>query len=107
MLAQKIRETAAAPMLQRYKGYGLLVGLALGLLVGVLVSGPHFYEWSVAASLAVICGCAAGGAFIGWVALALAAGSVAGGGGGGGAWGAGRSASDASAGGEAGGGDGD
>lgn len=60
-------------------------GAAVGLFAGVLISGPHFEEWSASASLALVLACATGGALIGWLFLSIASGSVAGGG----AWGAG------------------
>jgi hypothetical protein len=65
--------------LRRYKQYGLVGGIALGLLLGVLLSGPHFFEWSFGLSLAVISGCMAGCAAMGWFATAIATGSLAGG----------------------------
>ena len=76
----------AQPTLRKFRGYGLFSGIAGGILVGVLISGPHFYEWPAAESLAVVFLCAAGGALIGWLCLSIAAGSIAGGG----AWDAGR-----------------
>jgi hypothetical protein len=52
-------------------------GIAMGLLTGILVSGPHFHEWPVNRSLALIACCIAGGAVIGWALLALTAGLLA------------------------------
>lgn len=86
MSMEKIHEPAGRATARSYRGYGLFGGVAVGLFAGVLVSGPHFEEWSAAASLALILACAAGGALIGWLFLSIAAGSVAGGG----AWGAGH-----------------
>lgn len=50
----------------KYRRRGGVGGLGLGLLVGVLVSGPHFYEWSPTLTAAVIFGGASVGAAIGW-----------------------------------------
>jgi hypothetical protein len=72
--------------LSKYQGYGLFGGVVLGFFVGVLLNGPHFYEWPAIASLAVVVGSAAAGALIGWLSLAIASGAVAGGG----AWGVGH-----------------
>jgi hypothetical protein len=79
------REAIGTRVVRNYERYGLLWGLAFGLLVGVLLSGPHFYEWSAGFSLAVIFGSVVISAGIGWLAAFLAVGSVAGGN----AWGAG------------------
>lgn len=86
MTVEKIHEPAGQSAAQRYRGYGLFGGVALGLFAGVLISGPHFEKWSAAASLALVLACAAVGALIGWLFLSIVSGSVAGGG----AWGAGH-----------------
>lgn len=83
---EKTHEPAGQSTARRYRGYGLFGGVALGLFAGVLISGPHFGEWSASASLALVLACATGGALIGWLFLSIASGSVAGGG----AWGAGH-----------------
>lgn len=64
----------------KFRSFGLLGGVVGGLLVGVLISGPHFYEWPVRYSLSVVLLSGVGGALMGWFCLAIAAGSVAGGG---------------------------
>jgi hypothetical protein len=61
-----------------YRVYGLLGGAALGLVFGVLISGPQFYHWPVVASLSVISACAAGGALFGWCFLDIIVGGLAG-----------------------------
>lgn len=48
------------------------------MFAGVLLGGPHFAEWSAGVSLAVIVGCAAVLATMGWIAGALAASSLTG-----------------------------
>lgn len=77
MNAEKIREPAGQAAARKYGGYGLFGGVALGLLVGILISGPHFDEWSASASLAIVLACAAGGALMGWLCLGIASGGVA------------------------------
>lgn len=54
-------------------------GVAIGLLTGILVSGPHFQEWPVSRSLVLILCFIAGGALIGWTFLAIAVGFMDGG----------------------------
>jgi hypothetical protein len=80
MNMEKIHEPAGRAAVRRYRGYGLFGGIAMGLFTGVLISGPHFDEWSASASLALVFACAAGGALIGWLLLSIASGSLAGGG---------------------------
>ena len=101
-----VREASKQPVLRRYEGYGLLGGLGLGLLVGVLISGPHFHEWPAMMSLAVIFGGAAIGAAIGRLAVGIAVGSLASGTGSGAGPGGGVDVSDGGGGGDASGGDG-
>jgi hypothetical protein len=67
---------------RKYGVYGLMCGLTLGLLAGVLISGPYFHEWPLLRITLVTAACAIGGAAIGFFAGALAVGSEAAGGGG-------------------------
>ena len=64
---------------RQYRTYGLMGGFALGLLSGVLVSGPHLLEWPVSRSLVLILCFVAGGALIGWTFLAIVVGLMGGG----------------------------
>lgn len=64
---------------RQYRTYGLMGGVAIGLLTGILVSGPHFQEWPVGRSLIFILCSAAGGAVIGWTFLAIIIGFMGGG----------------------------
>jgi hypothetical protein len=59
MSGDKTRATFGTPVLRRYAGYAVSGGLAIGLFMGVLLSGPHFFVWPVGQSLAVVFGCAA------------------------------------------------
>lgn len=77
-MIQDTRLTPGQLTLRRYQGYGLLGGATLGLIVGVMLSGPWFYEWPVVALLAVMSTCAATGALAGWLFLPLILGAVAG-----------------------------
>jgi len=67
MSGDKTRATFGTPVLRRYAGYTVSGGLAIGLFMGVLLSGPHFFVWPVGQSLAVVFGCAAICAGVGWV----------------------------------------
>lgn len=64
-------------MLHRYRGYAWLGGAALGLVAGVLISGPHFFDWPAMNSLGVVLGGGAVGALAGWLFGAAVVGSLA------------------------------
>jgi hypothetical protein len=57
-----------------FESYGFWLGLGLGSLAGVAVSGPNFHEWSAGTSLLVTAGCAVGGGIIGFFAGPIGAG---------------------------------
>ena len=79
MSANHRLEETGEPNIKVFENYGSIYGLLLGLVVGVLIAGPHFREWPFFASLATMVGGGSVGALIGHVAIALAHGSVAGG----------------------------
>lgn len=58
--------------MRSYAQRGLFVGAFMGLLVGVLVAGPRFYDWAVTQSVLVMFGAALVGAVVGRLAAALA-----------------------------------
>lgn len=74
----KPEETHGQRTLREYQSYGSILGGALGAIAGIVVSGPHFSEWSVVTSSGVILACCGGCAFIGYLAPTLALGSQAG-----------------------------
>src|SRR5262249_36776435 len=65
-------------VLAKYEGYGLLVGFAIGLLLGAMVSGPYVREWPLWQSLLVVFGSSAVGSILGYLAPMIAMGSSAG-----------------------------
>jgi hypothetical protein len=71
------RDESGKPNFRAFKNNGFVYGLPVGALVGVLIAGPHFYEWSAWKSLATILGCCAGTGILGYFAIALAYGSEA------------------------------
>jgi hypothetical protein len=64
--------------IKRYQGYGLVGGAAFGVLMGLLLSGPRFYEWPVPLTLVVVAACTAFGSLVGWGFMALFLGALAG-----------------------------
>ena len=76
MSTQPKVETRNETVLRRYETYGLFSGLWIGLLAGVLYSGPNFYQWQPIKSLLVVLGFAIVGAILGFLAIAMAAGSI-------------------------------
>jgi hypothetical protein len=71
-------ESAGSQVSRRYARYGIFGGFGIGAIIGVLVSGPHFYEWSSGLSLAVIFGSAVAVAAIGWFASSIVGGMLSG-----------------------------
>jgi uncharacterized protein len=76
-------ESTRRKVVTKFEGYGLVGGLALGVLAGVMISGPHFREWPVLQSVLVVLGGGALGSFVGYLALSYLIGSIAAGPGGG------------------------
>lgn len=64
-------------LLLRYRTSGAWLGGGLGLLAGVVASGPHFIDWTGGEILQVVGACCAGGTLVGYLAGRLLAGSAA------------------------------
>jgi len=62
--------------LRRYAKYGLLGGTVIGLLLGVLVSGPHLHSWPTIDLAAVFFGSVALCAFVGYMFVPVIVGSL-------------------------------
>ena len=71
-------DTTKRAVVVKYEGRGLFGGFAIGLIVGAIVSGPHVREWPLWQSLSVGLGSGALGAFLGYLAIWIAAGSIGG-----------------------------
>jgi hypothetical protein len=59
-------------IVDRYRAIGLYGGLFFGGIVGIVVAGPHFQEWSSARSLLTIAGSLAVGGLVGYLAGEIA-----------------------------------
>jgi hypothetical protein len=76
MSTSRSREAIGHPTLRKYRARGVFCGSGLGLLIGVLVSGPHFHEWPAVQSFGVVLGGAACGAVVGWLFASAVVGSL-------------------------------
>jgi len=63
-------------VVRKYENYGSIGGLALGLVIGVIASAPHFHDWRITTSLLVIMGCGLFIGLLGHIAIAIAYGSA-------------------------------
>jgi hypothetical protein len=72
-----MRDEKGRPNLRAFENYGFIYGLSLGGVVGVLVAGPYFGEWPLAACLGTIVGCGIGAGVVGYLAVAMVYGSAA------------------------------
>ena len=79
MDASKQTETPGQKALNKYATYGLIAGLFIGLVTGILISGPNFSVWPVSSSFLAIAGSGVGGALLGFILSGLALGFTAGG----------------------------
>ena len=61
-------ETHGQSVRRRFEGYGFWIGLGLGALIGFLISGPNFHDWTVGKTIGVIVAFTIGGAVAGYFA---------------------------------------
>src|SRR5688572_10153353 len=64
-------------VLSKYEGYGLIGGFTVGMLIGLMVGGPHLRDWPVWQSLLTVLGGGALGSLVGYLALSIITGSLA------------------------------
>ena len=77
MDASKQTEPQGQKVLNKYTSYGLIVGLFVGLIAGIFISGPNFSEWPISSSLLAIAGSGVVGALLGFILPGLAVGFTA------------------------------
>lgn len=53
----------------QYAEYGMLGGAFIGMLAGLMYTGPHFDEWSFLKAMAIICAMIIAGGFFGYTVL--------------------------------------
>ena len=64
-------------LLRHYQELGALVGSAAGMIVGVVISGPYFFERSVWSSIGTILAIGAAGVVAGWLLVSVSVGHLA------------------------------
>lgn len=64
-------------VVNKYDSYGFIGGIALGLIAGILISGPNFNVWPPLTSILVTLGGGVVGGVIGLFASAIALGAQA------------------------------
>lgn len=79
MSQHSMRDSQDKPNLRKVENNGFVYGLGLGAMIGVVVAGPHFREWSLFTSLETIFGWGVGMGILGYFAIAIAYGSAMGG----------------------------
>jgi hypothetical protein len=84
MDAARRSQAPAEPVRRRFAKYGVVGGVLVGVLLGVVYSGPHIRDWELGATLLVTLGFAVGGLLLGYIAEVAAKASMADGGTGGG-----------------------
>jgi hypothetical protein len=62
--------------IKRFRQYGFTGGFSLGAIVGFMVAGPHFHEWSFVRSASTILGSGVVLGFLGFLAIVIAYGSL-------------------------------
>ena len=60
---------SSTSIIRKFESNGLLYGSLLGLLLGVLIAGPHFSEWSLGKIMAAAGICSAALGLTGYVAV--------------------------------------
>lgn len=57
--------------LRTFENTGFFYGSLLGILVGVVIAGPHFFDWSLSSVLLTIAASSMVNGFLGWLAVVL------------------------------------
>ncbi|MGE5490628.1 MAG: hypothetical protein ACM31P_05015 [Actinomycetota bacterium] len=59
-------------IVREYGSYGAIIGGALGLIVGVVVTGPRFSQQPASITVSMLFACTVGGALVGYIAARIA-----------------------------------
>jgi hypothetical protein len=68
------RDENGVPQIQTFQNNGFFYGSLLGLLLGVIITGPHFFDWSLFSIFLTIAAVTAVIGFLGWIAWAVTGG---------------------------------
>jgi hypothetical protein len=77
MAAPPKAQRAEESVRRQFAKYGIVGGVAIGLLLGVLYSGPHIHEWSLRSVAFVTLGFAIGGLVLGYLAEVISKATMA------------------------------
>jgi hypothetical protein len=65
------RDENGNPDIQTFENTGFFYGSLLGILVGVVIAGPHFFDWTLPSIFLTIAAATAVIGFLGWIAWAV------------------------------------
>jgi hypothetical protein len=66
------RDENGNPDLRKFENTGFFYGSLLGILVGVVIAGPHFFEWPFSSIFLTIAASSMVIGFLGWLCVAVA-----------------------------------
>jgi hypothetical protein len=66
------RDVNGNPDIQTFENNGFFYGSLLGILVGVVIAGPHFFNWPFSSIFLTIAAAAMAIGFLGWLAVFVA-----------------------------------
>jgi hypothetical protein len=67
------RDENGNPDIQTFENTGFFYGSLLGMLVGVVIAGPHFFDWTLPSIFLTIAVATMVIGFLGWFSVAVAA----------------------------------
>ncbi len=72
------RDENGNPDIRKFENTGFFYGSLLGILVGVVIAGPHFFDWPFASIFLTIAASSLMIGFLGWLAVVVSHPSSAG-----------------------------
>jgi hypothetical protein len=66
------RDENGNPDLRTFENTGFFYGSLLGILVGVVIAGPHFFDWPFSSIFLTIAAATIAIGFLGWLSVVVA-----------------------------------